>query len=76
MGAIPSLGRALVVFGLALAGIGLVLSFSPRLPWLGRLPGDLYIRRDGFSLYFPLASCLVVSLLLSLIAWLIGRFRQ
>ena len=76
MGAIPSLGRALVAFGLALAGIGLLLSLSPRLPWLGRLPGDLHIRRDGFSLYVPLASCLVVSLLLSLLAWVIGRFRQ
>ena len=69
-------GRALMVFGLILAGLGVLMGWAPRLPWLGRLPGDIAIRRDGFSFYFPLTSCLVVSLLISVVFWVVGRFRQ
>ena len=70
------LGRALVVIGLVIAGFGLLLLAMPKLPWLGRLPGDIMIRRDSFSFYFPLATCLLLSLLLSLLLWVAGRFRQ
>lgn len=62
-----SLGKILLVFGAVLAGIGLLLMLVPRIPWLGRLPGDIVIRRESFTFYFPLATCLLVSLLLSLI---------
>jgi hypothetical protein len=73
---LPSLGRTLLVLGAIIAGFGLVLLLGPTLPWLGRLPGDILIRRERFSFYFPLASCLLASLILSLVLWLIGRFRQ
>ena len=69
------LGRVLLLFGAIIAGFGLLLLLSPKLPWLGRLPGDILIQRDRFSFYFPLASCLLASLILSLVLWLAGRFR-
>ncbi len=73
---LQSLGRALIFFGIILAGFGLVLLLVPKIPWLGRLPGDIVIQRDHFSFYFPLASCLLASLLLSLFFWIIGRFHR
>ena len=69
------LGRALIFVGVILTGFGLVLLLTPKIPWLGRLPGDILVRRANFSFYFPLASCLVASLLLSLLLWLAGRFK-
>ena len=70
------LGRALILFGVILTGFGLVLLLAPKVPWLGRLPGDILVRRDHLSFYFPLTSCLLASLLLSLLFWVAGRFRQ
>ena len=69
------LGRALLLLGVVFAGLGVILLFGPRIPWLGRLPGDIAIQRDGFSFYFPLTSCLLASALISLILWAAGRFR-
>ena len=69
------LGRALIFVGVILTGFGLVLLLTPKIPWLGRLPGDIIIQREHFSFYFPLASCLVASVILSLLFWLVGRFR-
>ncbi|MBI4342331.1 MAG: DUF2905 domain-containing protein [Candidatus Omnitrophica bacterium] len=70
------LGRALILFGIILAVFGLLLLAGPKIPWLGRLPGDLIIQRERFSFYLPLASSLLASLILSLVLWLIGRFRH
>jgi hypothetical protein len=70
------LGRALLVLGLVLVVAGLWVLAGPRLPWLGRLPGDIAIRRDHFSLHVPLTTCLIISVVLSLILWLVGRSRQ
>ena len=69
------LGRALIFVGVILTGFGLVLLLTPKIPWLGRLPGDILIRRAQFSFYFPLASCLLASAILSLLLWLAGRFK-
>ena len=70
------LGRALIFVGVILTGFGLVLLLSPKMPWLGRLPGDLFVRREPFSFYFPLTSCLLASLVVSLLLWLFGLFRR
>jgi hypothetical protein len=68
------LGRPLIIMGLVLVAIGLLISFSPRLPtWLGRLPGDINIKRDNFSFHFPLVTCLLISAILSFIMWLLRR---
>ena len=69
------LGRALILFGVILTGFGLVLLVAPKIPWVGRLPGDILIQRERFTLYIPLTTCLVISLAVTLICWLIGRFR-
>ena len=61
------LGRFLIVLGAAAVLIGVLLVLAPRIPWLGRLPGDVLIRRGTFTFYFPLVTCLVVSVILTLI---------
>jgi hypothetical protein len=66
-------GKLLIVLGLALAALGLLLTFFDKIPLLGKLPGDLHIERDHFSFYFPLGTCLLLSLLLSLLVWLFRR---
>ena len=66
-------GKLLIVFGLLIAAVGVVLVLVGRLSWLGRLPGDLYIQRGPWTFYFPLATSIVVSLVLTLLFWLIGR---
>jgi hypothetical protein len=73
MGFMPSLGKSLIVIGLIIAGIGVLLSLAGRIPWLGRLPGDIYIKRENFSFYFPLATSIIVSVVLSLIMWLLRK---
>jgi hypothetical protein len=60
-------GRVLVGLGLALAGLGLVLVLAGKLPWLGRLPGDIVYQRGSFTFYFPVVTCLVLGLLLTLL---------
>jgi hypothetical protein len=66
------MSRLLVIIGLILVALGLLWPWLSRLG-LGRLPGDLVIERDGFTLYFPITTAILVSILLSLILWLIGR---
>ena len=68
-----ALGKALIVFGLVLVVVGVVLSFAPKIPWLGRLPGDIYIQKERFTFYFPLATCLLISLILTLVLYLFRR---
>ena len=70
------LGRALVFFGIIVTVFGIVLLVAPNIHWLGRLPGDLLIRRERFAFYFPLTSCLLASVLLSLLLWLADRFKH
>ncbi|MBI2353440.1 MAG: DUF2905 domain-containing protein [Deltaproteobacteria bacterium] len=67
------LGRTLITLGLIIAAIGIVISLAPRIPWLGRLPGDIYIKKENFSFYFPLGTCILISLILSFLLWLFRR---
>ncbi|MGB9698545.1 MAG: DUF2905 domain-containing protein [Thermodesulfobacteriota bacterium] len=59
-------GKILIILGLLLGAAGVILIFLPKIPWLGKLPGDLIFRRGNFTFYFPLVSCLILSLLLTL----------
>ncbi|HXJ34890.1 MAG TPA: DUF2905 domain-containing protein [Candidatus Eisenbacteria bacterium] len=67
------LGRMLVVAGLAIAVLGLVLLLGAKVPWLGRLPGDINVERNDWSFHFPIVTCLVVSVVLSLIVKVLFR---
>lgn len=64
--------KILIVLGLALAVAGLAWPWLRRIPF-GRLPGDIHIVRDGFSFHFPIVSCIVISILVSLLLWIFRR---
>lgn len=64
----------LILLGLLTVVVGLIWLLAPALPWLGRLPGDIAIEREQFRFYFPLTTCLLISLLLTGLLWLIRRF--
>jgi hypothetical protein len=69
-----NLGKPLIIMGLILVVLGLLFTHSPKLPtWLGRLPGDINIKRDDFSLHIPLTTCLLISALLSFVMWLFRK---
>lgn len=67
------LGRSLIIIGLTLVAAGIIISLAPRIPWLGRLPGDIHIKRENFSFHFPLMTSILLSLLLSFILWLFRK---
>jgi hypothetical protein len=64
--------RTLIILGCLLIGAGVAWPWLSRLPF-GRLPGDIHIVRDGFTFYFPITTCIVISLLLSLLIWMLRR---
>lgn len=69
----PALGKLLIAAGILLILLGLALHLGKSLSFIGRLPGDIRIERPGLKLYIPITSCLLFSLLLSAIAFLISR---
>ena len=64
------LAKTFIVLGAVLMLVGIVLSFAGKIPWLGRLPGDIAIKKENFSFYFPLTTCLLLSALLSCVLFL------
>ncbi|MDY6856708.1 MAG: DUF2905 domain-containing protein [Thermodesulfobacteriota bacterium] len=67
------IGKLLVIAGLIIAFFGIAIILGPKLPFLGRLPGDIYFKKENFSLYFPITTSLLISLLLSFILYLFKR---
>jgi uncharacterized protein YybS (DUF2232 family) len=67
------LGKSLIIFGMIIVVLGLILTFAGKVPWLGRLPGDFHIKRDNLTFYFPLATCILLSALISFILWLLKK---
>jgi hypothetical protein len=74
---VADLGKLLLGLGLVLVILGGLLLFtgqlSGKVPWLGRLPGDIYVERGNWRFYFPLGTCILVSILLSVLFALLGR---
>jgi uncharacterized protein HemY len=70
---VNDLGKILIAFGLLIALAGVVLVLVGRVPWIGRLPGDIHIQRGNFTFYFPLATSLLLSVVLTLVLYLLGR---
>ena len=66
-------GKLLFLMGLVLALVGILIMYMGKIPWIGRLPGDILIQRKSFTFYFPLATGILISILLTFILWLLGR---
>ena len=71
-----SLGKYFIIFGAIILAAGLILTFFPKLNFFGKLPGDIEIKRDNFTFYFPIVTSIVLSVLLTLIFWLISFFSR
>ena len=71
-----ALGRFVIVTGIVLVVVGLGLLFFDRIPLIGRLPGDIHIKRNNFEVYFPLMTSIVLSVVLTAILWLVRFFSR
>jgi hypothetical protein len=67
------LGRFLIMIGVILVLVGAVFLLAPKIPWLGKLPGDISFKRGYFSFYFPLGTCILISIILTLILYLFRK---
>ena len=67
------LAKSLILIGLTLAAFGALMWLLSGVPFIGRLPGDIYLRRGNFTFYFPVATCIVISIVVSLIFALLRR---
>ncbi len=68
-----SFGKMLILFGVILILVGGVILLAGKIPFLGRLPGDILIRRKNWSVYFPLTTCILISIVLSMLFYFFGR---
>jgi hypothetical protein len=66
-GWMPGMGKMLVIVGLLLVIVGLGFMFADRIPYVGRLPGDIYLKREKFSFYFPLTTSIIISIILTIL---------
>ena len=66
-------GKVLILVGILMVILGALFYLGARIPWLGQLPGDFTIKRERFILYFPFATCLLVSLVITLVIYIIRR---
>jgi len=67
------LGKGLILLGLFFVVLGMIFSLGSKIPWLGQLPGDIYLRRERLTFYFPLMTCLLLSLILTLVLYIFRR---
>jgi hypothetical protein len=67
------LGKLLIIAGVVTIIIGALLMLSGKLPWIGRLPGDIIVQKKNFTFYFPIATSILLSIVITIIFWLIGR---
>ena len=69
------MGKLLIIVGIILVIAGIFIHFNLKVPWMGRLPGDITIKREGFSLYIPVVTSLLLSGLLTLILYILSKLR-
>lgn len=70
---LQGIGKLIIIMGIALVVIGLLITFAPKIPIIGKLPGDFYFKRGNASFYFPLASSILISVILSIILSIVFR---
>jgi uncharacterized protein HemY len=73
MNPLSGIGKALIFMGLIVAALGVLLVLAPRIPWLGKLPGDILIKKDNFQFYLPITTCIIISLVLTLLLYLFRK---
>jgi membrane protein implicated in regulation of membrane protease activity len=71
--AFNDLGKLLILLGAILIVIGAAILLVGRLPWLGRLPGDIYVERRNFTFFFPITTSILISVILSLVLYVVSR---
>ncbi|MGR3303127.1 MAG: DUF2905 domain-containing protein [Candidatus Scalindua sp.] len=67
------IGKIIIFFGLLLVVVGFVFMLGSKLPFIGKLPGDIAIERQNYSFYFPVTTCIIISIILSFILWLFSK---
>jgi len=67
------IGRLFILFGIVLLTIGIALVVLPKVPFLGKLPGDIFIQKDNMTFYFPIATSILISIILTIVLHLFGR---
>jgi len=70
---VTDLGKALVLLGILLTVVGVLMLLASRVSWIGRLPGDVHVQRDNWSFYFPITTSIVISVVISLLLYLVRR---
>ena len=65
--------KTLIFFGIVLIGLGVLVSIFGKVPGIGKFPGDIYIRKGSFTFYLPITTCLILSLILTLVFTLFGK---
>lgn len=69
-------GWLFIIIGVLITIVGLVWVFAPSIPFLGKLPGDIVIERENFRFYFPFATCILLSLVLTGMMWVVRWFSR
>ncbi len=67
------IGKIIIFIGLLLVVIGFIFMLGSKLPYIGKLPGDMAIERKNYSFYFPVTTCIIISIILSFILWLFNK---
>jgi hypothetical protein len=70
---LSALGKLLILVGVFIIVIGILFLIGEKIPWIGRLPGDFIIKRDKFTFYFPLATSILISIILTLVLWFLRK---
>lgn len=70
---LSSIAKVVIFAGVLITAMGIFFLFSDKIPWLGNLPGDIYIQKKNFSVYLPITTCIIISIILSLIFYFITR---
>ncbi|MEJ1236771.1 DUF2905 domain-containing protein [Chryseolinea sp. T2] len=70
------MGKLLIIVGIICIVVGVFMTYGPKMPFLGKLPGDISVEKENFKFYFPITSSIIVSILISLLMLLINRFKN
>jgi len=66
-------GKGIILLGVLLIAVGLILLYGEKIPYIGKLPGDISVKKENFSFYFPITTSILISILLSILLWLFNR---